>query len=186
MEKGSALTFHSTDSVIDMPDQCQLPADIRSSLHELNMPDFNRERDSLLVRVLYPDLMERTLLELRRTKGEWKAVLLTFKYAFESKQNKYVINSVERKEIVPKSSWKVSAQRILDSRICSLPDSKEIKGYINGIDGGLFTIECASETGSRCFQYWEPQINQTANIEAGIFTQFLGLIKSEFGIEFEL
>ncbi len=154
--------------------------DVKKIVSELQLEEIDKGYDSIMLRIFYPNLLHRYVLEIKKTKIKWQANLIRIKYNYDSKLSEYVIDSSINKEVIPKSGWKIFTEKLFKLEISTLPGSNEIPGYKHGIDGCTFTVEYAISNYYRYFQYWEPELNQKEHWQAQKFVQALDLIEKEF------
>lgn len=68
---------------------------------------------------------------------------------------------------IPDDVVKTLVEQLLNQRIKHLPDSEEVEGYINGLDGLTYIFEIKAPDEYRIYSYWEPESDhyQNPNIE---------------------
>jgi hypothetical protein len=66
---------------------------------------------------------------------------------------------------IPESVTKALINQLLGEGIELLPDSYDVAGYINGLDGNSYQFEIGSEGKYRIYSYWEPENNDYQNPE---------------------
>ena len=77
-------------------------------------------------------------------------------------------------------------EKLSKDNIETLPDSYDVKGYINGLDGTTLIFEISSNKSQRIYAYWEPENNhyQSPDIyEVKSVRNILKTIKSEMNLD---
>jgi hypothetical protein len=87
---------------------------------------------------------------LRRVVGQWSAI-------HTKADNYHEPSKATRVELrPPKSGWETFWQRLVDSRILTLPDASELNCNVNGIDGGAYVVEVNRDRTYRTYMYDSP------------------------------
>lgn len=85
------------------------------------------------------------------------------------------VNKVNRKEqkkrvvsqklTIPASVTKTLIEQLLQEGVEELPDSYDVDGYVNGLDGITYVFEVNSLGKYRVYSYWEPENDRYQNLE---------------------
>ena len=86
--------------------------DVKKIVSELQLEEIDKGYDSIMLRIFYPNLLHRYVLEIKKTKIMWQANLIRIKYNYDSKLSEYVIDSSINKEVIPKSGWKIFTEKL--------------------------------------------------------------------------
>jgi hypothetical protein len=87
-------------------------------------------------------------------------------------------------KVAPASGWPMFWRRLEDSGIFDLPDSSELPGYRDGLDGIAYVVEYRHgglHGEYRAYQYWNPAHQDLP--EAKQFVRLLDLLRKETGFD---
>jgi hypothetical protein len=170
-------------SNLNSNDDSALTASQKRIADAIKLDRFNDNQDSMFLRIFYPDITHSVVVEIRKTNLMWQTILFNIKTGYDTELGKYRVTLIDKKSKVPKSGWPVFVNDLHELSVFTLPDSKQIPGYQQGIDGCSYTIEYAISDQHRYFRYWEPELNQKKHTEARRLIKFLDLIEKEFGFK---
>lgn len=152
---------------------------------QLKLDKLEKGFDSLQIRIWYDSaLSNRDKLVIFKLKDfKWKG----FYYSLNVEWNAYKLTNKVKKshkiEIHPKSGWKIFISKILENKIESLPNMKDINGLVDRwSDGKTYSIEIATKSKYRFYNYHLPEKFLEFE-EAKNMVEILKVIESEFGIK---
>lgn len=138
--------------------------------------------DSLEIRFWYGVAFRDTLqlLILRDSESAWSARLCFLGLIYDSSGRSLVSVTQDGKAIKPRSGWPHLCNRLFGLHILNLPDSRSIPEYRSANDGYGVTIEIATRSIYRIYNYsnfnGQPGIKEAKKIE-----QIMELLENEFG-----
>lgn len=94
------------------------------------------------------------------------------------KKNKIISQKLE----IPEYTAKKLFEKFKNENIETLPDSRDIDGYVFGCDGNSVTFEIKTSNVNRSYFYWEPENNNyqdSTNINVIAVRQILCAVKRE-------
>ncbi len=66
---------------------------------------------------------------------------------------------------IPATVTKTLMEQLLKEGVEGLPDSYDVEGYVNGLDGTTYVFEVSSHYKYRVYSYWEPENDRYQNPE---------------------
>lgn len=111
---------------------------------------------------------------LRRSAGNWSAVVLKRMLCHLEKKGKYELSS-------PKSGWDTTWQKLVNAGILTLPDSSKLKYEDDVIDGKSYVVETNSDSLYRTYHYTNPKYVKLK--EAEQMVKIGQIIADEFNLE---
>ena len=73
--------------------------------------------------------------------------------------------AVSQRLSIPASVTKSLIEQLLQEGVKELPDSDDVEGYVNGVDGTTYVFEVNSHDKYRVYSYWEPENDHYQNPE---------------------
>jgi hypothetical protein len=75
------------------------------------------------------------------------------------------IKTISQRLKIPGYTVKLLIEKLAAENIETLPDSYDVKGYVNGLDGTTIIFEISSNKSSRLYSYWEPENDYYQKLE---------------------
>ncbi|QCR22316.1 hypothetical protein [Pontibacter sp. SGAir0037] len=72
---------------------------------------------------------------------------------------------VSQRLTIPATVTKTLIEQLLKEGVEELPDSYDVEGYVNGLDGTTYVFEVSSHDKYRVYSYWEPENDHYQNPE---------------------
>ena len=97
-----------------------------------------------------------------------------------------MIGTISQKLKIPGYTVKLLIEKLSAENIETLPDSYDVKDYVNGLDGTTILFEICNRNSSRLYSYWEPENDyyQKPEIpEVKNVRDILKTIKNEIALE---
>jgi len=133
---------------------------IESDIRKLSLESF----DSLHHEQAYRIWNSYQVVELIKVNDSiYKGQLVNFvtKVIRNGKKEKTIF----QKLIIPDYTVKKLIEKLSSENIEKLPDSRNVEGYINGLDGITYIFEISSNKEKRIYSYWEPESEHYQNSE---------------------
>lgn len=154
----------------------------KSKQNQLGLDSLENGFAGLQIRVWYDfsRSTERRLVVIKNMDTTWTATVYNMNVNWDGESETIIKKDV--KQVTPKSGWGNFAKQLLDLKIVSLPDMKNIPGFDVGKDGKMFNVEIASKNQYRFYGYWEPDQYSNKYWQAKNMAEILELFKVELGV----
>jgi hypothetical protein len=86
-------------------------------------------------------------------------------FATKTTPDENKIGKISQTLMIPDYTVKKLINKLFTENIETLPDSYDVKGYINGVDGITYIFEIGTSIGCRIYSYWEPENDHYQNPE---------------------
>jgi len=129
-------------------------------------------------RIWFDDFQVIELVKTENSLVSGTLVNYVTKVARNGKKNKIISQKLD----IPESTAKSLFEKFKNENIETLPDSKDIDGYVFGCDGNSVTFEIKTPNVNRTYFYWEPENNNyqdSTNINVIAVRQILNAVNGE-------
>jgi hypothetical protein len=122
---------------------------------KIDLPTLENGFDSLQIRIWYGQAFSDSLqlIVFKHSKARWSAQLYNMFYHYDKTRDSIVSIDKNVKAIIPQRAWKYFMMRINRLKITSLPDASQIPDYGECQDGYGVTIEVASVSKYKIYNY---------------------------------
>ena len=158
------LTGLETKSINEITREAELP-DLRAAA----LPG-----DDLELRVWVTAQQQSRALILRRSAGQWSAIILRGMLTGHKLQKREIFTA-------PHSGWEGAWARLVNAGILILPDASEILCRTGILDGIGYVVELSKDRTYRTYMYDNPQYSQCDDAKQMI--KIAHIIEDEFGWE---
>jgi hypothetical protein len=153
-------------------------ADTKKDILELYSPQ--KLENEKVYRIWFDDFQVIELVKTENSVVKGTLVNYVTKIVRNCKKNKIISQS--QKLEIPENMAKTLFEKFKNENIETLPDSRDIDGYVFGCDGNSVTFEEKTPNVNRTYFYWEPENNNyqdSTNINVIAVRQFLNAVNGE-------
>jgi hypothetical protein len=141
--------------------------------------------NDLHIRLIYSYVFNDTgqIINIKRTSRSYSADVNNIIYTFNKNHDSVISIKKFTTNKTPVSRWENLIQKMLDLKITTLPDCRQISDYPEFTDGDGVTVEIATNTEYRFYQYHEPMQAAKSIWQAKNMEQVLILLDEEFNFQ---
>ena len=158
---------------------------IKDKQQQLKLDNLEKGFENLQIRFWYDYALvsEKVLIIIKNIDSTWKASVYNYKVDWDGR--KETVLSKKISSVKPKSGWEIFLKKLLDLKILTLPDEKDLTDYGGHTDGNSYHVEIATKNQYRFYGYGEPQHYKDRFTQAQSMSDILNLLQEELGVEQE-
>ncbi len=160
----SSCTQHENLNIPSFPlknsDSIRVDNLISQKRKQLNIESLETGFDSIQIRIWYEYslLKKRDLIILKFTQGEWNGTFYSMIVDWDPLKTTETILSKSVKNVKPKSGWNNFTKKLVDLKLTTLPNMRDIPGLSDTWDDGTtYAVEIAAGKKYRTYSYHEPE-----------------------------
>ncbi|WP_347158315.1 hypothetical protein [Pontibacter chitinilyticus] len=131
---------------------------IDEDVSELNLQNLENSDYTTAIRLWKP---YQVVEFIKVNDSVYQGQLVNFVTKLNRKEEKKAV--VSEKVIIPASVTKILIEQLQKEGVEELPDSYDVEGYVNGLDGTTYVFEVSSRDKYRVYSYWEPENDHYQN-----------------------